>query len=72
MMTEFENEVASIVDPNGVLSLNEILKLVEEKFTSTNAEMAKLLCPNCHKTDVSKVEITYNRQCNNCDYKWKE
>ena len=43
MMTEFENEVASIVDPRGVYSLDDILKLVEEKFTSTNTCNPKLL-----------------------------
>jgi len=35
MMTEFENVVAGIVDPKGDLSLDDILKLVVKKFTST-------------------------------------
>jgi hypothetical protein len=36
---DMDYEVCKLIDPYGVLTPKEVLKLIEEKFTSTNTQM---------------------------------
>ena len=47
----FVNYIIKTVDPNCNLSKEEVIKRVEEKFTSDNSAMAKI-CPYYKKSDM--------------------
>lgn len=40
-------EIRNIVDKTGKMDFDEIVKLVEEKFTSTNTGSPKSICDGC-------------------------
>ena len=48
------------------------IKLVEEKFTSTNKQM-EFLCPvlGCNSKDIWNLVGTKKMKCGNCGYKWE-
>jgi len=46
-VSSFFKDIREIVDPRFELSEEQIVSLVEEKFTSTNTDSTKSLCDNC-------------------------
>jgi len=71
MMSEFELNVARLVDPKGDLSLDEIFTLIESKFTIDNKQSASAVCPKCHGYDIDPVYDGSPLECKDCGHKWK-
>lgn len=60
---DFFAEIKRIVDPTRRLSVHEVIKLVEEKFTSTNKTSTPCKCV-VKQTQVSGMGIIYaQREC---------
>ena len=55
-MSSFFKDIREIVDPKFVLSEEQIVELVEEKFTSTNSKSIKSLCDSCENTQCTYPE----------------
>ena len=66
-------KVAKIIDPEDKLSGGDIIKLVEEKFTSDNTERDVNCCETCAESQKGYINKCFNwPECSLTYDKWKK